>query len=452
MERKLTLSLKQVKKLKIISMFSEGAITRTQASERLGLSERQISRLRREYERTGDQAVVHKNSGRKPANAVSNDTREMILRLRGSEELKGVNHSHFTEILHDVHGIRLSRPTIHRVLCEAGVKSPKAKRYRGRQFRRRSRKRHPGELLQIDATPFEWFGGKTKFALHGAIDDATGSVVGLYMTKDECMFGYFQVMGQCILDFGIPQSLYSDCHTIFRSPKTRSLETRGENAPLTQFGRAMDELGTDIIYAHSPQAKGRVERLWATLQGRLPVEFARRGIKTVSDANTFLLSYRAIYNSRFSINATAGPMYVEFPASACIDDFLCVKHTRRVDNTSVFSFKGRTFRIDTEGYPLIPKGASVTLCISPKFGIRAEHGGRVFDTVRCMKSDKGSAIDKAKRKRSENKVAAVTPHLIHSSDEWKRIWWSEGYQDSIEFLFSLFFDKVHKHRGQTDVA
>ena len=112
------------------------------------------------------------------------------------------------------------------------------------------------------------------------------------MTQNECLFGYEEMMRCCCLKFGVPQSVYSDKHTIFRSPKTGKLtveeEIQGKSVNSTQFGRAMHELGVDIIYANSPEAKGRVERMWQTLQSRLPVEFAKRGIVTVSAANKFL--------------------------------------------------------------------------------------------------------------------------------------------------------------------
>lgn len=160
------------------------------------------------------------------------------------------------------------------MLKNAGVKSP-LKKKGSKRTNRRKRKPHPGQMIQVDATPYEWFGGNVKYALHGAIDDATGEIVGLYMTQNECLFGYFEMMRQCCLDFGVPQSVYSDRHTIFLSPKACKLSVEeminGKTVNLTQFGRAMHELGVDMIYAHSPQAKGRVERLWSTLQSRLPI-------------------------------------------------------------------------------------------------------------------------------------------------------------------------------------
>jgi transposase len=239
-------------------MYSEGLISRKKAAETLELTERQITRMRKEYERSGDEFVIHKNTERSPSNAINERIKMKILELHSLSEYEGVNHTHFQEILSETHKIKVAYTSLHRILTEAGRGSPKKKKQPTRRTRRK-RKAHPGELVQIDASPFEWFGGDVKYAIHGAIDDATGDIVGLYMSGNECLFGYMEVMRQCILDFGVPQSLYSDCHSIFRSPKTDRLSTEeiidGKTVNLTQFGRAMHELGVDIIHAKSPQAK-----------------------------------------------------------------------------------------------------------------------------------------------------------------------------------------------------
>jgi len=184
----------------------------------------------------------------------------------------------------------VSYSTVHRILTDAGIKSPKKHRKR-KIHHRRKRKPQKGMLVQIDASPHEWIIGGSSFDLHGAIDDATGEILALYFTPNECMEGYFEIVRQIISKHGIPISLYSDCHTIFVSPNKGKLSVEdqlaGKTVNLTQFGRAMDELGINIINAGSPQAKGRIERLWGTLQSRLPVEFKIHGITTMEAANAF---------------------------------------------------------------------------------------------------------------------------------------------------------------------
>lgn len=241
-------------------------------------------------------------------------------------ELSGANFLHFKDILLTDFGISLSYSALLSILKCAGFVSPKKKKIRHRTHRRK-RKAHPGQLIQIDATPYEWFGGNTKYSLHGANDDATGKVTGLFLTQNECLYGYLKTLRQCCVDFGVPQTVYSDNHTIFRSPKTGKLTVdeliAGKTVHLTQFGRSMHELGIDLIFAKTPQAKGRIERLWVTLQSRLPVELAKRGIKTITEANRFLEEeYRELFNQRFSVEPEAESIFVALTKETDIDNRL----------------------------------------------------------------------------------------------------------------------------------
>ena len=212
------MSQEQLKTLTIINRFIDKSISRQQAAELLGLSARQITRLKKGVLASGAESLIHKNTGRKPAHAIQDELKEAVLQIYSRPELSGVNFLHFKDILSADFGITLSYSALSSILKNAGFESPKKKKIRHRTHRRK-RKPHPGQLIQIDATPYEWFGGKTKYTLHGAIDDATGNVVGLFLTQNECLYGYLETMRQCCMDFGIPQTVYSDNHTIFRSPK-----------------------------------------------------------------------------------------------------------------------------------------------------------------------------------------------------------------------------------------
>ncbi|MDE7404848.1 MAG: ISNCY family transposase [Lachnospiraceae bacterium] len=439
-EGSITLSQKQLKTFKVINSFIDKSITRQQAAELLSLSPRQITRLKKGVLASGAEFLIHKNTGRKPAHAVSDEIKEKVLSIHSMPEFKEVNFLHFKDILFEDYEIALSYTSLSSILKSAGIESPMKKKIRHRTHRRK-RKPHPGQLIQIDATPYEWFGGKLKYALHGAVDDATGDIVGLYMTQNECLFGYFEMMRQCCLDFGVPQTIYSDRHTIFRSPKTGQLTVEelidGKEVSLTQFGRSMHELGIDMIFAHTPQAKGRIERLWVTLQGRLPVEFAKRGIRTLAQANEFLKGYRFTYNEKFSVSAEGSSLFVPLQKAVNIDEILCIKHRRKTDNAGTFSFKGRCFQILDNGFPVISSRREIQVLISPRVGIRVEYKGRTYDTIRYLKPQNKNAS----RKVTAKTVKSVTPHLIHSSDAWKKIWWAEDYNLSLKFLYELFFEK-----------
>ncbi|MGI6227942.1 MAG: hypothetical protein ACOYJ1_17020 [Peptococcales bacterium] len=200
----------------------------------------------------------------------------------------------------------------------------------------------------------------------------------------------------------------------------------------------MYELGIDMIFARTAQAKGRIERMWDTLQGRLPVEFARRGIKTVEQANIFLIEeYQSIFNRKFSVEPEKESIYVPLAPDVDIDCILCIKHERMTDNAGTFSFKNRCFQILDEGFPIISTRKKITVLISPRIGIKIEYKKRVYDTIRYLKPQKKNASQKVQKKISHN----VSPHLIYGTDKWKNIWWSEDYDLSLKFLYELFFEK-----------
>ena len=437
----ITLSQRQLKTFKIINSFIDRSITRQQAAELLNLSTRQITRLKKGILESGAESLIHKNTGRKPAHAITEKMKEKILEIHSSPEFQTVNFLHFKDILYEKYNITVSYSSLYSMLKNDGIQSPKKKKVRKRTHRRK-RKKHPGQLIQIDATPYEWFGGNRKYALHGAIDDATGEIVGLYMTRNECLYGYLEMMRQCCLDFGIPQTIYADNHTIFRSPKTGRLTVEeliaGKTVNLTQFGRSMHELGVDMIFAKTPQAKGRIERLWDTLQSRLPVEFSMRNITTIGEANAFLeKEFRTLFNGKFAVPAADSPLYVPLKPKVDIDSILCVKHTRKTDNAGTFSFKNRCFQILDEGFPIISSKKEIQVLISPRFGIRVSYKGKVYETIRYLKPQRKDA----KKTVTQKTIQSVQPHLIHSSDEWKKIWWAEDYNLSLKFLYDLFFEK-----------
>lgn len=442
-EGKITLSQKQLKTLTVINRFIDKSLSRQQAAELLGLSTRQISRLKKGVLTSGAESLIHKNTGRKPSHAVSDETKEAILSIYSRTEFSGVNFLHFNDLLLADFGISISYSALSSILKNAGFVSPKKKKIR-RRTHRRKRKPHPGQLIQIDATPFEWFGGNTKFALHGAIDDATGQVVGLFLTHNECLYGYLETMRQCCVDFGVPQTVYSDNHTIFRSPKTGKLTVdeliAGKTVHLTQFGRSMHELGIDLIFAATPQAKGRIERLWVTLQSRLPVEFAKRGITDIQEANRFLeQEYRKLFNNRFAVEPEGESIFVPLSKNTDIDSILCVKHKRKTDSAGTFSFKNRCFQILDRGFPIIHARREITVLMHPRCGIRVEYQGRIYDTIRYLKPQNKNANTTV----SGKVIKTVEPHLQlrHSSQEWKAIWWMEDYNLSLKFLYEIFFEK-----------
>jgi len=441
MEGFIEMSKKQLNRHAIITQVIDKLITRQRAADVLHLTTRQIDRLKKGYLEQGPAFLIHKNTGRKPSHAIKKEVEEIIIKLKKSPPYINANFKHFQELLKRYENINISYSSLYSILKRAGFTSP-LKQKKHAKHPRRQRRLNLGELLQTDATPFEWFGGNKKYTLHAIIDDATNIVTGAYFTDNECLLGYLEIMRQTTLNYGIPQSIYSDKHTIFRSPKTDKLtlaeELNGKKINLTQFGRSLNELGINLIYAHSPQAKGRIERLWVTLQSRLPVELALRNITTIDEANKFLPEYLELLNKTFSVNTDVNNIFVPYTNNYDIDSFLCIKHTRKVDNAGTFSINRACFRILEEGYPIIPKKASITVLISTRKGIRVRYKDRVYETIKYIKPDKLKTMNSSTTKTIKKKLE---PHLRHSTDIWKNIWHYESYGLTLDFLYKLFLKK-----------
>lgn len=326
------------RRARVLNELGAGRITRAMACELLGVSERQVYRLVRAYREEGPAGLVHGNRGRPSGRRICEEVREEVRALaRGA--YSGASTVHLTELLEERDGLALSRASVDRILKEGGVL--KVKRKRSRHRSRRERLPGAGMLLQVDGSHHDWFEGRGPWpVLLGAIDDATGSIAALRFHPAESTNGYLLLLHDLVRRHGIPLALYSDKHATFRSTKTETTaeQLTGKRDP-TQFGRAMEELGVSIITAHSPQAKGRVERLWGTLQGRLVTELRLAKVSTIEAANAFLPAFIERFNARFAI-APADPAsaYRKLDRRLSLDAILCIKNTRVVarDNTVRF--------------------------------------------------------------------------------------------------------------------
>ena len=446
----ISLTREQHDRLDTINKANAGFITVREAAEVLGISQRQVQRLKKEVRENGPAALIHKNSNRKPNHAISQELKTQILKIRKKPGYKDANFKHFQELLDVNFHINISYCALYNLLKEAGEKSPK-KRRRFKAHRRRKRRPQAGSLIQIDASPHDWLGIGSSLALHGTVDDATGQVTGLYLCKNECMLGYYEVMRRMIGVFGIPDAIYADRHTIFRSPnadKAKAVDAPpGIKAHETQFGRALSELRIQIIAARSPQAKGRIERLWETLQSRLPVEFAIRGIRDLDAANDFLKDYIFAYNSEFAIEPEdRDNAFLPLDEGLNLDYILCIKEQRQLDNGQVFSYKGKRFQIEKSPYSdWLPPKAKITVMLSPYIGIKAAHKNMVFDTKPATK--------KTGYAKKEVSKSDAEPKSCRSEFAWTptvgMIW--EPGQPSFRETFEIIQEIFDRPYGKTKV-
>lgn len=297
------MSEKQWKRLDVSRRLEAGKLTITRAAKLLGLSVRQMQRVRKAVQERGAEGVVHGNAGRPADNRLSEAVRAKIAKL-ARKRYQGFNDQHLTEKLVEVEGIAVSRSSVRRILRCAGL--PAVRRRRPpKHRRRRDRKPQAGLMILWDGSRHDWLEGRGPvLCLMGAIDDATGELLpGAHFVTQECAAGYLEVLQAVVLEKGLPHSVYMDRHGSLKRNDgywTLEEELRGEQDP-THVGRALRAFDIEPIFALSAQAKGRVERLWETLQDRLTSELRLARARTCIEANEVLRLYLPDHNHRFSL-------------------------------------------------------------------------------------------------------------------------------------------------------
>jgi hypothetical protein len=296
-----TLSQKELQRIQVVQSAVTGKVTVLQAAELLGLSDRQVKRLKQRHDPSNGEWIHHGNRGRSPANTIPDEIRQRVVEL-ASGKYSGFNDSHLQEKLAVVEGILLSRPTVRRILRTALIRSPQKRRapkYRSR----RERRAQEGMMVLTDASRHDWLEGRgPALTMVGWIDDATGKVPSArFQAEHEDSAGYLRTLRRLVETCGIPWSVYRDRHGAFQRNDDHwsvAEQLAGRQFP-TQVGRVLEELGIESIAAHSPQAKGRVERLWKTFQDRLVSELRLAGASSLEQANEVLAVFLLSYNQRF---------------------------------------------------------------------------------------------------------------------------------------------------------
>ena len=344
---------KEQRRTQVLNGVLDGEVTVGVAARLMGVSERHAWRLLAAYRKEGAAAIAHRNRGRKPSTATSPETMQTVRQL-AEGPYRGFNHTHLTEVLAEREGIDLSRSTVRRILLAEGMPSPRRRRA-PRRYSRRVRCPREGMLLQIDGSRHDWLEGRGPYlTLVGAVDDATGTVPFALFRQQEDTHGYLLMLKQIIEDHGSPIAVYSDRHGIFqRSPKepeSLAEQLRGEPDP-TQFARALRELDITLILAHTPQAKGRIERVWGTFQDRLVSEMRLAGVSTIEQANEVLRDFIPRFNRLFGVTpAQPGSAYRQLNPGTCLDATLCFKYIRTVANDNTVRFNGSTMQLMADEY------------------------------------------------------------------------------------------------------
>ena len=348
MKEEVTLNRKEQHRVIVLNQIETKRLTVDKAAILLEVTPRHVWRLLADYRREGTSAIAHGNRGRKPVNIIEEGLREKVVEL-ARYKYYGFNQQHFTEKLADKEGINLSRSTVRRILLTKGIRSPQ-KRRAPKHRSRRERYPQEGQLLQTDGSPHDWLEGRgPELCLIGAIDDATNDVPYAYFQEHEDTKGYMLMLKSITLKRGIPLALYHDRHSIFEV--TRDKEALLEEQllgkkPLTQIGRLLSELGINSIAATSPEAKGRIERLWKTFQDRLTSELRLAGANSRETANQVLKSFLPEYNQRFRVSPReTGSAYRKPEAGFKPDEYFCYKYPRTVGSDNVVRFVNHRLQI-----------------------------------------------------------------------------------------------------------
>ena len=386
----LLMGRREARRLGMVKAAEHGRVTNREAAQGLGLSVRQFRRLRQRVREHAERGVIHGNRGRPSPRRLPEASRERVVELL-TGEVK-LNDHHLAELLAEADTpVQVSPATVRRIRRELKL-PPKRVRRPVRHRRRRARKARRGELVLIDGSPFRWFDpAGPAWSLIGAIDDATSEILALTLRPTEDLHGYVTLLRDVIHAHGVPACFYGDRSGILvRNDRHWTLdeELRGEQNP-TQFGRMLGELAVAFIPARSPQAKGRVERLWATLQDRLATELRLLGCTTLETTQAYLPRFIAAHNRKRAVSA-AETITAFRPAPHDLDRILACVYERVIARDNTVSIPGRWVQVPPGTYRRSWHKARVQvrelldgrlLVVHPRHGVLTEQAAPQSDFV-----------------------------------------------------------------------
>jgi transposase len=373
--------------LNILHRWEVAELNQAEAAELLGVGERTFRRWRDRYDEEGEAGLLDRRLGKASGKRVPVDRAEEVEALY-RERYQGFTVKHFHEHLVKDHGFGWSYTWTKLHLQWAGLvaKAPR----KGAHRRKRERRPLPGMMLHQDGSRHEWLEGKPALDLIVTMDDATGAIYSAFLIEEEGTASTFRALNEVFSRHGLPMSLYTDrgAH-YFHTPEKGGEVDRGH---LTQVGRALKRLGVEHIGAYSPQARGRSERAFGTLQDRLVKELQLAGIASIEAANAFIREvYLPAHNARFAVAAAEpGSAFTPIPG-VDLDEILCVEEERQVQNDNCVSY--RTLKLQIPPSPLRPHFVKAQV----KVHVYADGSHAVFHGPRCIgRYDENGALKDAK--------------------------------------------------------
>lgn len=336
----------EITRLHLIHQALERKISQRQAAEIAGLSSRQMRRLMKRIRHEGDRGILHRQRGRPSNRRIAEGVKQKVLRLY-QQHYGDFGPTLASEKLRERHRVTVHAETLRLWLRQAQLPYRRRKARPHRQWR--PRRSCFGTMVQMDGSEHDWLEGRgPKLVLMGVIDDATNTVAARFYDHEGTLPA-LDSFRRWVQRYGIPASVYLDKHTTYRSPRPPSLEEQlqGLERSQSQFQRAMSELGVEVIHAHSPAAKGRIERLFGTFQDRLIKEMRLAQVASLAAANRFLEHYLPLYNQRFRVEpAQATDLHRRLPRQLDLDGVLCIKMQRRLNADSTVVHQGKIYLVE----------------------------------------------------------------------------------------------------------
>ncbi len=404
-----TLSHKELDRVTVMKTLSSGSIKQKDAAKQLGLSIRQVKRLLKRFRREGPQGLASHRRGKPSNRRLSEETSTQAIDLI-KEHYHDFGPTLAHEKLTEKHSITLSVETLRQWMIAAEVWEPKIRKH-PKVFQLRERRSRFGELIQIDGSPHDWFENRDDpCTLIVFIDDATGNLLHLCFVPTETTQAYMEALRNYLQRYGRPVSFYSDKHSIFR---VNAKETATGNT-LTQFGRVLNTLDIEAIHAHTPQAKGRVERANQTLQDRLVKEMRINNINDKETANTFLNDFREDYNRRFAvIPKNQEDAHRQVLHSEQEFDLIFARHnTRTLSKNLTLQYQNTIYQIKTKNRNRRLRFAKVTVCEDFNGTVTLLYQGKALEFSTYEKAKKPTPLENEKtiNQRVDKAIELQTKH------------------------------------------
>jgi hypothetical protein len=343
-EDRIIMSQKESNRLYVIGQTIAKAITQDQAAEILGLTSRQVRRIARSVKKVGNAGICHKSRGKKSHNRITEKIKDKAVTLC-RDRYKDFGPTHASEKLWMIHKIKVSVETLRGWFQEEHLPYKSRKKRPHRQWR--ERKPHRGEMVQMDGSHHDWFEGRGPWCvLMGYVDDATGTVYARFYEYEgtlPAMDGFKRYVRL----YGLPQSVYLDRHSTYKVTAKQTLEEElNDIQPMSHFEKSLATLGVKVIHAYSPQAKGRVERLFGTFQDRVVKEMRLAGVTNIAEGNTFLDGYLPEYNKKYAKEAEQKTdFHRPIVNKRALDTILSIKTDRSLRNDFTVAHNKKLYQI-----------------------------------------------------------------------------------------------------------